>query len=419
MRCVLRCLAPLMLWLASGVVWSAGSDEGMQFMDLQSADRSFLEDRFGRASREVLSTLEPTGGRVQPEVAGFEAASARLNIAAEGLRARAGDPVARRVLRLGGEGDARDLVIVDEVFDPSFEAYHIAAIELGSSDGYARFTVSPGDGVVVGTLYRNGSISRIVPTEDGVGQLMYPISRATVRAERNDLKVVKRPGRAGKLEARHVQMARIAEIQPRRFHGLDSGPLSAISDGDIERLDLEKVLIAPSSPDERFGIDLAKLHEELSAALDRMRPLTMLDEHVSLQIEYATVGTMNEPGKLLVRFNQLIDGVPVEPGGNVSIDPSTGVLRSYTGLLMPLSAALDRSAWLPQESAFEFAKYNLASELGKTSAPVIYESSLRYARKDEEIEPYWLFVVEADQESYYVRVNAITGITQLNPTARH
>jgi hypothetical protein len=351
------------------------------------------------------------------ELAAFDQPVWRLDIDAEHLV-----PFHSGILRLAATDrvvqfplgpDTLELAIVDVAFDPSFDVHHVTAIVLGTQDGYARFTVSLGKNVVVGTVYANRQAWRIAPAEPSGGYLVRRIRQPSPDGLRNDTRSATRP-RSGfsALEARHVQMLRVAEINPLRFHTARTGSLVAITGEEIERIDLTPVLLGvDSSSVGGWSVSESALKTELTAALDRMRPLTMHDGPVELAIRSVTIGSLgNDSPNLVVRIAQLVHGIPAEPAGVITIDLSSGRIRDFAMMLVsPGMHPSDRTAWLSNQSAIALGQSAISSKYGR-SAVTVSQSQLQYLKHPGgALAPEWLLYFDDGRSSYEAHIDAITG----------
>jgi hypothetical protein len=84
-----------------------------------------------------------------------------------------------------------------------------------------------------------------------------------------------------------------------------SGAVVFLAADEIERIDLTGILSKPQTEDGSLGINQGRLIAELTAALDRMRVLTLRKKPVAFAIQSANA---TDPGELFVRFNELVDG---------------------------------------------------------------------------------------------------------------
>jgi Zn-dependent metalloprotease len=188
---------------------------------------------------------------------------------------------------------------------------------------------------------------------------------------------------------------------------------------EIERINLTSVLTPSPSRSGQLEIDDDLLVAELEAAFERLRPLTLRNRPIDFAIRVATVGPVSSPGELFVRLRELIDGLPVAPEGVITIDASTGALRSF-GMGFTADAAMlpDRSSWLSEEQAVAVAQRAVVSAHGGPF-PQVAETELRLVRKSELVlQPEWVVRFEFPAR-YEAVVDALTGDARTYSTVVH
>jgi hypothetical protein len=399
----------------SGVVRAGGTDEGMSFLDIRQVDRSQLELRALSAQRALAASVLPirTSDRAIPASSSFGDTVLRLDMHASSLvpfhsgvlRRSASDTV----MRLPFGRETYELAIVDATFDETYDVYHVAAVMLGASDGYARFTVDVESGAVIGSVYTDAGVWRLTPSNDG--HLVRPVKVSTDDRARPDLNTVHGPG-ISRLEDRHVQMLRIAEISPRRFHTTATGALVAIMGGDIEHIDLTGVLAPALDVNGRPVIDEKLLTAELNAALNRMRPLTQSQKNAEIAIQSVTIDAAGR--ELVVRVNEIVEGVPVEPSGLFTVNARSGEVNGFAMLLVaPDVQVPNRDRWLDRETAAILAQQAIAT---RYEGPLLLrpQASVRFvAQSEEAVTPEWVISFDEGLTSYIVIVDAITGETRI------
>jgi len=215
-------------------------------------------------------------------------------------------------------------------------------------------------------------------------------------------------GAAQASEVPAAQARRIAEIAPRSINRDSTGSVVSLAADEIDRLDLTGVVTR--SGDGEFEVNDARLIDEIVAALERMRVLTQRKHTPALVIDKASA-TSEE---LFVRFNELLDGVPVEDGGLIVAD-LTGRIRDYSFLMLTDDAAAsDRRLWLTERQAVALAQKAIVSTHGG-AVPSGGRAKPRYMRtSDRGLTAEW--VIEFDGARYFAILDAITGEAQTYPT---
>jgi hypothetical protein len=211
----------------------------------------------------------------------------------------------------------------------------------------------------------------------------------------------------------------LAEINPTRINRYPSGSVVSLRAAEIERIDLSSVLTPSGSRDGEFEINVDLLAAELEAALERLRPLTLRNRPIDLSMRVATVGPVRAPGELFVKLSELIDSLPVEPEGVITIDAATGRIQSFGLALSADGVSLpERSSWLSEAQAVAIAQRAVVSEHGGPF-PAVFETTLRLVRKSEhELDPEWVVQFRAPAH-YMALVDALTGEARTSSTLIH
>ena len=215
-------------------------------------------------------------------------------------------------------------------------------------------------------------------------------------------------GRVKGSEIPAAQARRLAEIAPRSMNRDSTGSVVSLAADEIERLDLRDVVTR--SGDGGFEVNEPRLIDELVAAIDRMGVLTLRKHTPAIVIQKASA-TSEE---LFVRFNELLDGIPVENDGLIVAD-LTGRIRDYGfGMLPDDVSPGDRRQWLTEQQAVALAQKAIVSQHGG-ALPVGGGAKLRYKRVSErQVNPEWL-VQFGPNTMYFAILDAITGETRTLP----
>jgi hypothetical protein len=392
---------------------AGGSQEGMGFTDLTAIDKNALSLRLFAAPRVQVATELPLNlaSLRQNTSTAFGAPLARVAVDAAALLPRERQTFSlldSKVVSLAIEGARFDFALVESTFDPSYDVQHIAGVLLSAVDGRARFTVRASDSVVFGTIYVGGRSWRLTPAEGGAGHVLRSITPRASPA-RNDSAVSLGPGALSDLESRHVQMLRIAEVHPTRFHTHTDGSLVAITGGAIEQLNLANAL--RPGVGQAFEINQPALAAQISAALTRLQPMTR-QPLAAIEIHSATI-VGGGPGDLIVRVNEVVDGIPVEPAGLVAINTTNGNVEDFS-LQLTGAKGLDRSTWMDESLAATYAQSGLTSA-GHGARVQVVAAKLQLTRSPNGLQPQWLLSY-APGTPYVAVVDAISGETQLVTT---
>jgi hypothetical protein len=203
-------------------------------------------------------------------------------------------------------------------------------------------------------------------------------------------------------------------MAPRGINRAESGAVVYLWADEIERIDLTGVLSNPRVEGESLEVNEDQLLTELTAALDRMRVLTLRSKPVALAIQSAGAGPASNPGRLFVRVNELVNGIRVEPDGLFIVDASTGRIQSFSlpSVADAASTGGDPHLWLTKEQAVALARKAVVSEHGGPLPDVVEEPELRYKLERETLlTPEWRVTLRNDTTPYGAVVNALTGET--------
>lgn len=205
-----------------------------------------------------------------------------------------------------------DLIKVAESADPEFAFRHMTFKIAGSERGYARISVAPN--ALVATLVTPRSAHRILGSRSGP-------SVAHALGDGGGAQRFKRfsPGADDALsilEQRHIQLERLAEVQPARAYLNWQGRSLLIEDGQLG------------------AIGDAQDPAEILEVLDALASLTRAPENLRIAIE--RVQTRPE-GKVIL-FHQVIDGIPLWQTNRVELDTQGRVRSVRTQLFDPALA---------------------------------------------------------------------------------
>ena len=158
-------------------------------------------------------------------------------------------------------------------------------------------------------------------------------------------------------------------------------------------------------------------------ALDRYRDATRYHDGVELKV--VDILDLHGSGRVMIRFHQMIGGVPVQSLGRITVDRDTGEVRSIRSYLSDDRMLQDLEPLISKSEAHDLALASLAEKLDNDGlkrdeelSTKIEETELQYYQtgKDRRAEPFWILrlaVAPFDDESfrgpYLFHVNARTG----------
>jgi hypothetical protein len=290
---------------------------------------------------------------------------------------------------LNVSGQRYELAAVSETLDRQNSSRHVTMRVLNAPQSYARFTIA--GALMAGTLVTPQKTYRLLSI--GRGQIaVYPLGgergRARYRrvAERTDASVAA-------LERRHVQLERLAEIQPRRAFLGDQGAHFSIEGGELGTL---------AVPTQDAVLSIVQDFGELTSP--------PADLHVRID------KVVRRSGSQVVLFQQMINDVPLYYRNELMIDAAGKIVGLTTNFVDPAWAAdapLITAAQAQEAAAGEIEHL--------TKAPVgdyelIRATDLSYKlEKPRQLLPYYTVSIRvlASGELYAFKVNAHSGAATL------
>ena len=348
----------------------------------------------------------------------LEAPVARLALDARGLLAvtavevGAVTPAASPIVEFAFADYTLRMAVVENVRDPDFDAVHYTLVDPASA-GRARLTIARNGPEVVGTILQGTEEFRILPLTDGY-QLVHRV--VLHRGEFRRARGPELESRAGQLEARHLQMAWLAERRPHEFHTDPDGRLSDFEGDGDPALGGVDIFAAMVSGDGELVVDVERLAREIEAFLNDIQHLTLIDHRVRVLIlpEDSELGQLYDDvdHQATITFRQIIDGVAVADDSYIEIN--------RTGEVMELNANLVRSAGVEQRGesigdrdaqaaglAAIRDRYAVDSPLEISESELLYEPG----NDDEPTRLVWHFAFRSDvcAVMFRVQVQALSG----------
>jgi hypothetical protein len=319
------------------------------------------------------------------------------------LRAPVSPRVNKQVLALGSRPQPGPLTIqidnrelrlawVAEAVDRSGAIRHETMQLLGVPNGYARFSVS-GD-LIVGTIVTPQAIYRIVPSGEGTQAVFATL--ATDSAYARSKYALQLPAGLGDsaLERRHVQLERLAEIQPEYVDSSEAGRSLVLRGGKLGRItgkaDAEQVRAVINSIDK-----LANAPEGLELRIERI----------------SSHGQGNQ-----IEFHQLVKGVPYFALNEMGTDKAGNVVSVRTQFVDPSKA---EEASISQSEAQRHAVKAIEDRI---KAPlkefeILKPTELYYYRdaSTQRLAPYYTFYLRAQRTdgTWAVHVDATNGSARI------
>ena len=293
-----------------------------------------------------------------------------------------------RALQLSIEGQTYTLSIVEEIQDLKRGVRYVSAAMPNDPAGYARFTIDGSSGQVVGSLHTSSDDYRIVPHSSGQ-QLVFrkKLPESLAAGQQRAL---------SKLERIHQRAEMLAAIQPSRARIEEGAGHLFIQDGSLGSL-------RSNSP------------EAIRAVIQRLAALTSLDVAPSIRITgifASAAGT----GPRIIRFEQVINGIPVERRNEIRVDAAGKVTEVNVAFVDPESvpARTLLTAKAAERSARKALDFELRGAAGTITLMAAPELKYAVANAQLELTPLYTFdLATAAGEPYSVTVDASTGQTQV------
>jgi hypothetical protein len=306
-----------------------------------------------------------------------------------------------QVLQLSIEGRAYTLSIVEEVQDLKRGVRHIVAMMRNEPGGYARFTVDGASKQVVGTLRTAYDKYRIAPHPSGQ-QLVFREKQpeALMQAGQSSMASGRRP--LSNLERIHQRAEMLATIQPWRARIEEDAGYLFVQEGNLGTL----------RDNSTAGV---------REVIQRLGALTLLDVVPTIRIT-GVFRSASGNGPQIIRFEQLINGIPVERRNEIRVDNAGEITEVTTSFINPELVAAQ--ALLPPEAAEGLARNALDFELRGTAGKVsiIVAPALSYIVSNAQLElapVYRLTLATEAGEPFVITVGAGNGQTTVMPAAIH
>lgn len=393
---------------ASGLS-TAGLAQEFRFMDLARLDSMEIPTREETGVASVFSENErPLDDHLidgQTETSGVGTPISLIAFDSEKLLTvgRITEPtflIASPVVALTFSGQTYRMALVERIRDRKFDAFHLLFKSTSGTD-YVR--LSTRGQAVVGTLTLGADPYRLIALDDG-DQLLYRVhpSHAPCPVPMHDASGDRR------LEARHVQLACVANIQPTTFQTSADGRLEMISGGDLGKLaDWIPPADVVGRPEAAIEGAMAS---SVSDYLSTMRSLFLVDEDIEVQIDAVAPSVGSGEVETIVYFRQRINRIPVD-STNILVVSYSGSVSSYSGDLYPAQMALPiRPDWIVGHAARQIASDWLISNLDESGTNGVGDASLSYkVHASGRLEPIWTVPVVTTAFSLSVELDAVTG----------
>jgi hypothetical protein len=218
--------------------------------------------------------------------------------------------------------------------------------------------------------------------------------------------------RSGLLEARHLQMAWVADNQPRVFLTYADGRLRDYADGpNLGVLNFwDAVAFDPAG---NGSVDADILKTETERYLTEAQRITWVYERVEVQLEppFETDMVKLTSNGIGIGLHQLINGIPISRPLTLEIGP-TGEVMKFSGTLMRTEMAeTNYGARIVQQEARDASAQALLSRHGiESNGEFVKEELLYNVVSDTELDLIYRMSLLADCGMTFVfEIDAITG----------
>ncbi len=257
----------------------------------------------------------------------------------------------------------------------------MTAAILNQADGAARFTIDDREGLLAGTL-RSGERAYRIVSIDRDAQAVYALADSTSALRKS---MSNAAAAASSLERRHVQLEVLSQITPSRVRMARNDLSLSIEGGDLGSLNTVTV-------------------RSVLRVLQQLQPLTNASGSEKIRIVNTEAGR--------IRFEQLINGIPVVRRNELIINSSGKILR--------IRSSIVDSSWAPTgeilatDKASDIALQTLARRLKtkRTDISVSAPPRLSYAvdGPNRALIPRYAFSLQHESgRTYEITVHAITG----------
>jgi hypothetical protein len=212
-----------------------------------------------------------------------------------------------RALQVSIEGQTYTLAIVEEIQDLKRGVRYVSAAMSNDPGGYARFTIDGTSAQVVGSLHTSSGDYRIVPHSSGQ-QLVF-------REKQQESLAAGQQRASSKLERIHQRAEMLAAIQPSRARIEEGAGHLFIQDGNLGSLPNNSPLA-------------------IRAIIQRLAALTSLEVAPSIRIT-GIFASPSGTGPRIIRFEQVINGIPVERRNEIRIDDAGKVTEVNVSFVDP------------------------------------------------------------------------------------
>ncbi|HUF72494.1 MAG TPA: hypothetical protein VMR74_06310 [Gammaproteobacteria bacterium] len=378
----------------------------IRIVDAPRAPPIFREPEVRLDAEDAPPSPDPSLGRAEAQLA--LDSSAWLE---QPVPRGASQPTAAPLIEFTLIGHPIRMLAIEGRSDPDFDAFHITLLATASDD-YARLTVSRSGPEIAGSVNVGNRWYRILPDDfDAEYQLVYPIGVRDSPWQREtpaDLGT-----RAGQLEARHLQMAWVAETQPDVFATFSDGRPQEYRGPSLGVLDFwDSMSFDPAGAG---TVDESLLTQEATRFLTEAHRFTWVYDRIEVELEPRFAIDLNAmtANGFAIELRQLINGIPISRSLRLAIDP-TGEVVEYAGTLMPHAfGGPYGGSRITQEEARATGQAALRNRHGiETTGEPLEEQLFYNVILDTELELIWRMTLEAKCGMVVtVDVDGITGET--------
>jgi len=303
-------------------------------------------------------------------------------------------PALRVPTTIDADGRTLELQGIAETADPERPRYRYVTAQIRNVPaGYARFVIS-GE-FIVGTVVTPVATYRVLPATDGRPFALHLLARSDDPAAR--FRLIAEPW-AREQELRHVQMERLAYINPRQVWQNDAGQYFSARGGN-------------------FGKLTAFDARSVAAALRNFAELTWAPDPLDLEI--IRVAPMVPEGTL-VEFSQKVRGI--------ALSRTDRLMTAADGTIVELTTQFVDPAWashrrvISEKEGLAAAIEQIAIETGSpvTSYELKQPTTLLYSAEGRTLVPYYTFNIESQpsgrREAVSVNAHSKAARLLVNPT---
>jgi hypothetical protein len=305
-------------------------------------------------------------------------------------------------------GKRERMALIERIFDPAFRAFHLTFLSPMNSS-LMRVTVSTIGQEVVGTLERGNQTFLVLPMASTLPAQQAVYAERQYFSAHGPISSVDRDTRVGSLVTRHLQMERIAEIQPQEFQTLPSGVLSRIRGGDLGFLDIANESDSAAESENGYRA----ISSAIAAYINSRWRLTSLANEIAVRV--VSISTSHEQGTVEFKFRQTIDDIPFASLASITTTEDGRVLAISGHFYDAGPHKWNRADWISLDVARSIAVDAVRAQTESVRPHSEFEELQLETSPGDDFYPIWRFVISINSRSpRMVTVNPLDGSVDID-----